>query len=155
MIFYLQARGLSRLDARTLLLEGWARSALSQVTDRHVTERHVTDRHVTDRRVTDRRVNDSRVTSCHLGGPSRLDPAPSASQPGLTSPRPHRIPAPPTPQPERVPPPHLWPDQLSRTPINRVHQVPAEAARQRASAKAATLAPDLERRVRREALSSI
>ena len=58
-------------------------------------------------------------------------------------------------RPERVPPPHLWPDQLSRTPINRVHQVPAEAARQRASAKAATLAPDLERRVRREALSSI
>ena len=31
MIFYLQARGLSRLDARSLLLEGWARSALDKV----------------------------------------------------------------------------------------------------------------------------
>ena len=31
MIFYLQARGLSRLQARSLLLEGWARSALAQV----------------------------------------------------------------------------------------------------------------------------
>jgi len=31
MIFYLQARGLSRLQARSLLLEGWARSALARV----------------------------------------------------------------------------------------------------------------------------
>ena len=31
MIFYLQARGLSRLQARSLLLEGWARSALAMV----------------------------------------------------------------------------------------------------------------------------
>ena len=31
MIFYLQARGLSRLQARSLLLEGWARSALAKV----------------------------------------------------------------------------------------------------------------------------
>ena len=31
MIFYLQARGLSRVLARSLLLAGWARAALSQV----------------------------------------------------------------------------------------------------------------------------
>lgn len=31
MIFYLQARGLDREQARTLMLEGWARSFMSQV----------------------------------------------------------------------------------------------------------------------------
>jgi len=31
MVFYLQARGLNRLQARALLLEGWARSALADV----------------------------------------------------------------------------------------------------------------------------
>ncbi|KAL1506911.1 hypothetical protein AB1Y20_007775 [Prymnesium parvum] len=31
MIFYLQARGLGRLEARSLLLEGWARTFMSQV----------------------------------------------------------------------------------------------------------------------------
>ena len=31
MIFYLQARGLTRFQARSLLLEGWARSALAKV----------------------------------------------------------------------------------------------------------------------------
>ena len=31
MIFYLQSRGLSRLQSRALLLEGWARDALQKV----------------------------------------------------------------------------------------------------------------------------
>jgi Fe-S cluster assembly protein SufD len=39
MIFYLQARGLSRLQARALLLEGWARDALSKVPSMGAKER--------------------------------------------------------------------------------------------------------------------
>jgi len=39
MVFYLQARGLSRLDARALLLGGWARDALALVPSEGVKER--------------------------------------------------------------------------------------------------------------------
>eukprot|EP00966_Prymnesium_polylepis_P021263 489165-Prymnesium_polylepis.1 len=31
MVFYLQSRGLDRLQARSLLLEGWARSLMTEV----------------------------------------------------------------------------------------------------------------------------
>ena len=39
MIFYLQARGLSRGQARSLLLEGWARDALATVPSEGCTSR--------------------------------------------------------------------------------------------------------------------
>ena len=39
MIFYLQSRGLGRLNAKTLLLEGWARSALDEVPVEKVKQR--------------------------------------------------------------------------------------------------------------------
>ena len=39
MIFYLQARGLSRVQARSLLLAGWARDALSRVPSEGAKER--------------------------------------------------------------------------------------------------------------------
>ena len=39
MIFYLQARGLDRLQARALLLEGWARDFMSHVPSKNAKDR--------------------------------------------------------------------------------------------------------------------
>jgi len=39
MVFYLQARGLGRAEARVLLLEGWARSLMGEVPSEAATRR--------------------------------------------------------------------------------------------------------------------